>query len=68
MVRALKEEQLDQIMKELWGDMTKREVQVDQFRREVLAFAETSAEYLQARLREFPRVLYGAAAVSFLLV
>ena len=23
---------------------------------------------LQARLREFPRVLYGAAAVSFLLV
>ena len=45
-----------------------QEVQVDQFRREVLAFAETSAEYLQARLREFPRVLYGAAAVSFLLV
>ena len=45
-----------------------QEAQVDQFRREVLAFAETSAEYLQARLREFPRVLYGAAAVSFLLV
>ena len=41
---------------------------MDQFRRDVLAFAETSADYLQARLREFPRVLYGAAAVSFLLV
>ena len=45
-----------------------QEEQVDHLRREVLAFAETSAEYLQARLREFPRVLYGAAAVSFLLV
>ena len=45
-----------------------QEEQVDHLRREVLAFARTSAEYLQARLREFPRVLYGAAAVSFLLV
>ena len=45
-----------------------QEEKLDHFRGEVLAFAETSAEYLQARLREFPRVLYGAAAVSFLLV
>ena len=45
-----------------------QEEKLDHFRGDVLAFAETSAEYLQARLREFPRVLYGAAAVSFLLV
>ena len=45
-----------------------QEEKLDHFRGEVLAFAETSAEYLQARLRDFPRVLYGAAAVSFLLV
>lgn len=45
-----------------------QEVRVDAVRREVLAFAETGAEYFAARLKDMPRVLYGAAAVSFLLV
>jgi hypothetical protein len=45
-----------------------QEVRVDAVRREVLAFAETGAEYFVARLKDMPRVLYGAAAVSFLLV